>query len=108
MKKGKISRPACGQSHMHLTCCSPLIPGQRFCNFELLCPLCHLTRRFAVINSRPQERVRACFEEDINGGQIPVAYRHVQACVVINPALVRIGAIRQEKVEDVEHIPPSR
>ena len=67
-------------------------------------PLCQFTRRFVVIDSRSQVWVGSCFEQQFQRWKISFAHRHVQRCVVVDAALIRVSAKFQEQFYDLEHI----
>ena len=67
----------------------------------------HLHRRVAVIDPRARFRIRAMVKEDLNSEHITFGYRHVERRVIVNAALVRVCAERQQQPDDLGHIRPS-
>jgi hypothetical protein len=69
----------------------------------------HLERRFAVIDSRADFGIRAAREKTVDRKRIPLGDSHVERGVVVDAALMRIGAECQQHAYDLVDVrPPGR
>ena len=68
----------------------------------------HLERRFAVVDPRAQLGIGAAVEQNLNRERIALGHGHVQRRVVVDAALVRIGAERQQQPKDLVDVRPLR
>ena len=66
----------------------------------------HLERRLTVVDPRPQLRIRAALEQDLHRQRVPLGNRHVERRVVVDAALIRIRAEREQQAEDVVDVRP--
>src|SRR5262249_31151222 len=61
----------------------------------------HFERRFTLVDSRTQYRVRAGVEQQLNRQWIAHCDSHVQCCVIVDASLVWVRTERQEQSDDV-------
>jgi len=66
----------------------------------------HLARRVTVVYPRAERRISAGLQQQLDGRAIAFGDRHVERRVVVDAALVRIGAALEEQREDLEHVRP--
>ncbi len=67
----------------------------------------HLPRRFNVVDSRSKTWIRPAGEQHANGWQVALSHRHVERGVVVDAALIGVGAIVEQQLDHVRNVPSS-
>jgi hypothetical protein len=69
----------------------------------------HFEGRFTLVDPRSQLWIGTAVEENLDRQRVALGDGHMKRRVVVDPALIRVGAKRQQQPDDVLNVgPPGR